>query len=279
MLALDECIKHFIDDYSFKLEKSTLKIYETSIRQLLGFCEKSYIEITTRDIRNWLMQLEENGYKKSTIKKNICGLRLFYQYCFEEEHMAHNPVAKISLPKDEDKLPKYLTHEQMTHLKVLCEGNLKHRAVIELLYTTGIRITELTNMKLDDINWNERMIHIPKGKGKKERIVLFTKECEELLKAYLQTRNDELPLVFLNHNGTKGIQRRSIQRWLESYRSILGITLSPHTLRHTFAAHLAMKGMPLVHLQRLLGHENSRHTHLYARLHGQAQKQMYDEWM
>jgi site-specific recombinase XerD len=279
MLSSNLCIKHFINDYSIRLEKATLEGYVTSIRQLLCFCEKSYDEISTGDIRNWLMHLEENGYKMSTIKTKICGLRLFYQYCCEEKLMANNPVVIIQLPKDEDKLPHYLTHEKITQLRLLCEGNLKQRAIIEVLYTTGIRVTELTNMKLEDINWTERMIHIPKGKGKKERIVLFTKECEEYLKTYIQSRFDKLSFVFLDRYGTKKINRRSIQAWFESYRVKLGVFLSPHTLRHTFAAHLAMKGMPLAHLQALLGHENPRHTLLYARLHSHAQKQMYDEWM
>jgi site-specific recombinase XerD len=279
MQRSESCIKQFIDEYSFRLEITTAVKYGTAIKQLLNFCDKPFNDLTTRDIRSWLTHLNEYGYKQGTIKYKIFALRLFYQYCLEEELIAHNPVEAIPLPKVEDKLPHYLTHEQLTQLRALCKGNLLRRAVIEVLYNTGVRVSELTNMKLEHINWTERMIHIPKGKGKKERIVLFTKECEEHLKAYLQSRRDELPFVFLNQWRTDGIASRTINGWFQRYRDKLGIFLSPHTLRHTFAAHLTMKGMSLACIQVLLGHENPRYTHLYARLHSHAQKQMYDEWM
>jgi site-specific recombinase XerD len=279
MQTSETCIKQFIDDYRSRLEQTTLEGYEVSVRQLLSYCEKPYNEVTTKDIRNWLIHLEDKQYKLGTIKKKMFGLRLFFQYCLEEELISHNPATSVPLPADENKLPHYLTNDQLAQLRQLVEGRLKQRAVIELLYTTGVRLRELTKMRLEHIYWSERFIHIPKGKGKKERIVLFTKECAEHLKAYLQSRSDDLPFVFLNRYGTGSIDPRSIQLWFESYREKLGIYLTPHTLRHTFAAHLAMKGMPLSYIQVLLGHENPRHTHLYARLHGEAQKQMYDEWM
>lgn len=279
MLTSEECLKQFVNDFSNRLEKPTLKSYETSIRQLLTFCGKNYDEITKKYIRNWLMYLKEEGYKPATIKNKIKALRLFYQYCLEEDIINCNPAESIPYPREEDKLPHYLTNEQLAQLRLICEGKLKQRAIIEVLYTTGVRISELINLKLEDVNWTERMIHIPKGKGKKERIVLFTKECAEHLKSYLQTRNEDVPFVFLNRNGTGSITCRNIQYWFTTYRKNLGIFMTPHTLRHTFAAHLAMKGMPLACLQVLLGHDKARLTHLYARLHGQAQKQMYDQWM
>lgn len=279
MLISEECIKQFIDDHSFKLAKKTLKNYETSIRQLLNFCEKPINEITTRDVRYWLKHLNEDGYKQSTMKNKIFELRSFYRYCLEEGWMTHNPVEAIPLPKVEDKLPHYLTHEHFSQLRSLCERDVKQRAAIEMLYSTGVRISELTSMKLEDINWTERLIFIPNGKGKKERIVLFTKESGEHLNAYLQNRRDNLSYVFLNHTGTGAIKPKSIWVWFRVFQKKLGFYVTPHTLRHTFAAHLAMKGMPLATIQALLGHDNPSSTHLYARLHQQAQKQMYDEWM
>lgn len=279
MLTSEACIKQFWNDQHFRLEKTTLEGYETAIRQMLSYCEKPYNEITTLDLRDWLVHLEEKGYKKGSIKKKMFALRLFYHYCVEEEIMNHNPVKSISLPKDEDRLPQYLTPEQVTHLRHLCSDNLKKRAVIEMFIATGIRLRELTRMKIEDINWNERIITIPKGKGKKERIVPFTHQCEEHVKAYLESRNDDFPFVFLDRYGKGAIDPRSIQHWFEAFRKEIGVFISPHTLRHTFATKLAIKGMPLSHLQVLLGHVKTRDTHLYARLHSHAQKQMYDEWM
>jgi site-specific recombinase XerD len=279
MLTTEACIKQFIDDHSFKCEKSTLDSYKRSIEQLLCFSKKQYHEITKRDIRNWLVCLTEEGYKVSSISKKFFDLRVFFKYCVEEELISNNPVEAITPPKSDDKLPYYLTNEQLTQLRHICSGKLKQRAIIEVLYTTGVRISELTNMKLEDINWSERLIHIPKGKGKKERIVMFTKECEEHLKAYLNQRSDELPFVFLNRLRTGAIFKTSINYWFYDYRKKLGIHVTPHTLRHTFAAQLARKGMPLSSIQALLGHEDASMTQRYARLHQQAQKEMYDEWM
>lgn len=279
MITTEACINQFIDDHSFRCEKSTLDSYKRSIQQLLCFSNKPYNEITKRDIRNWMMYLNEEGYKVNSIRNKVFDLRVFYKYCAEEDLILNNPAESIFPPKSEDKLPYYLTNEQLTQLRVICSGKLKQRAIIEVLYATGVRISELTSMKLEDINWSERLIQIPNGKGKKGRIVMFTRECEEHLKAYLLERSDELPFVFLNRRSTGAIFKTSINYWFDDYKEKLGIHLSPHTLRHTFAAHLARKGMPLSSIQVLLGHEDASMAHRYARLHQQAQKEMYDEWM
>lgn len=280
MFTTEDIINRFKADHSVRLEKNTLADYIVSVRQMLSFCAKPYQEITTRDIRNWLIHLEENRHKLSSINKYLFGLRLFYQYCLEEELMNSNPAKGVPLPKGKDKLPRYLTTEQLTKLRLLVgEGNLKQRAVIEVLYTTGVRIGELSSMKLEDIHWEERKIHIPRGKGKKERIVLFTKECSEHVRAYLQERTDEVPYLFLNEDGTGAVCKGTIRNWFISYREKLGCYLSPHILRHTFATHLAMKGMPIACLQVLLGHQHASQTLQYARLYQQAQKDKYDEWM
>lgn len=246
---------------------------------MISFCEKPYNEVTTRDIRSWLKHLYESGYKSSSIKTKMFGLRLFYKYCLEEGLITHNPVESIPLPKDRDKLPHYLTIEQLVQLRLLCEGDLKLRAIIEVFYATGVRVSELVNMRLEDINWSERMIRIPKGKGKKERIVLFTNECAEHLNSYLQERRDELPFVFVNRSETNAVTIWSVGYWLRPFGEKMGVHLSPHTLRHTFAAHLALKGMPLASIQALLGHDNPKNTIIYTRLHQEAQKQMYEQWM
>lgn len=279
MHTFEEVINRFKVEYNMRFERATIEAYQTSIRQLLTFYNKPYTEISTQDIRNWLMHLEEKGYKKGSIKNKIIGLRMFYRYCMEEEFMKYNPAKSVHLPSVEDKLPSYLTNEQLAELRLLAEGNLKQRAVIEVLYSTGVRLRELTNIKLQDIHWEERTIIIPSGKGKKERIVLFTGECAEHLRAYLQVRGDELPYLFLNRYEKGAINPRGIQYWFMSYSEKLGFSISPHTLRHTFATHLAMKGMSPTSLQALLGHSHLRHTRLYIRPYQRDQKDMYDAWM
>ena len=278
MCTSDLCFKQFTDDNRFRLDRETLRNYRATISQLVVFCNKSCKDITTGDIRKWLLYIEEICNKPSTIKKKLIHLRNFFQYCLEENMVTHNPVTSIVLPKVEDRLPYYLTFDQVTELR-LSEGRLKQRAIIEVLYSTGVRVGELITMKLEDINWEERMIRIPKGKSKKERIVMFTQECAEHLHAYLNNRQDDLSYVFVNGNGTSSLPDCTIRYWFRNYKEKLGYYMSPHTLRHTFAAHLAIKGMPLEYIQVLLGHGCPEATQIYARLCHTARLQIYDEWM
>lgn len=279
MTTFDMNIKHFKSDYGFRLEKKTLYLYGKAVEQVLAFCSKPIQEITTKDVRNWLIYLHSKGYQPATVYWNLAGIKLFFRYCLEESLISEDPTVSIPLPTMEETLPRYLQEKQVTQLRQIVEGKVRERALIEVLYTTGVRISELVAMKKEDIDWSERLIYIPKGKRKKERIVLFTKECEEHLKAYLEKRNDELPFVFVNRYGTRSICIRTIQKLFKTIEKELGIPLTPHTLRHSFAANLARRGMPLEGIQVLLGHESPQQTHLYAKLYDHARKQMYDEWM
>ncbi len=180
----------------------------------------------------------------------------------------------IPFPQVEDKLPHYLQKEEFIRLRNLVKEHIDYRAIIELFYATGIRLMELVELKKESINWGERIITIPNGKRKKERIVLFTRECGEHLKAYLEyNQDDKQPFVFANYHP------RSIQLRFNEYSTELGVSFTPHTLRHTFAAHLAIKGMPLECIQVLLGHNGPHQTQLYARLYHEARKEIYDQFM
>lgn len=279
MITSEMSIQKFKDDYGFRLAPETVDLYQKAVGQLLTYCEKSLDQITRRDIRNWMIHLERNDYAPTTIRTKLFGVKLFFQYCLEEEILSHNPLNSLPLPEVEESLPRYLQSNQLTQLRQLVKGRVQEIALIELLYATGVRIRELSSMKKEDINWSERIIHIPSGKRKKARIVLFTRECAEHLQAYLQNRQDDLPFVFVNTTGTGPVCHRTVQKKFKMYTKQLGSRLTPHTLRHTFAAHLAIKGMPLACIQVLLGHDSPHQTHLYARLYNHARKQMYDEFM
>ncbi|MGA5690637.1 tyrosine-type recombinase/integrase [Cytobacillus pseudoceanisediminis] len=279
MLELVACMKQFEEDHTSRLAESTRTSYKLAVRELISFCKKPYEEISTRDIRNWLGDFEKKGYMPSTIGIKINGIKMFFNYCHEEGFVKNNPAVLLPAPKIQKNPPQYLDYSQLTQLRQLVKGKLRERAAVELLYATGVRIQEFVMIKKEDINWPDRMIHIRKGKGKKERMVLFTKECAEHLKEYLQSRQDDDPYLFINQFKRGPLAPRSVRLWFEAFREELDFHLSPHTLRHTLAAHLAMKGMPLVCIQVLLGHDEIRNTMIYARLHKQAQKQLYDEWM
>lgn len=243
-ISSEACLEQFILEYSSRLTTGTLEGYQTSVVQLLAYSGKSFEQITRKDIRNWLAYMDKNRYKVGTIKNRLMQVNQFYKYCVEEEFMSTNPVASISMPGVVDTLPYYLEMEQLTQLRLLVQNKKEERAVIEVFYATGVRLSELVAMKKEDVDWTERLIRIPRGKRKKARIVLFTRECAEHLEAYLNTRSDNLPYLFVSirRKREKPFSRGGIQYWFKSYRKELGIRLSPHTLRHTFAAHLAKKG-------------------------------------
>ena len=279
MITADNGLKQFKEDYSFRLDEKTVNLYILAVRQLFDFCEKPFTEINSKDIRRWMSSLELQDYKAATVRSKLAGIKLFFKYCIEEGFLTKDPVKNIPVPEATDKLPKYLQRDELLELRQLVKGQTEERAVIEVLYATGVRLMELVNIKKEDINWSERIIAIPNGKRKKERIVLFTRECAEHLKAYFEIREDTQRFVFVNTTGTGSMCSRTIQLKFQTYTKMLGIHISPHTLRHTFAAHLAMKGMPLECIQVLLGHNGPHQTQLYARLYHQARKEIYDQWM
>ncbi|WP_019243128.1 MULTISPECIES: tyrosine-type recombinase/integrase [Bacillus] len=275
----EECLKQFTTDLQYRLAKSTLEDYQRSVKQLFIFTKKPFDGITKRDIRNWLSHLVENGYRPATVQVRLSGLKTFFNYCKEEELILLNPAEELPFPRRDETVPCYLKWEQLTQLRKHVERGLRERALIEVLYTTGVRISELAAMKKEDINWSERSILIPSGKGKKGRNVFFTPECAEYLEVYLNKRTDNLPYVF---SDAKGIQSFRISTNKLMFRTIskqLGFKVTNHILRHTFAAHLAQKGMPLEYIQVLLGHHNIQTTKVYTRLYDIARKEMYDDWM
>lgn len=278
-METEKSIAQFMLDYQLRLQPKTLIVYQRAIRQLVEFINQPFDAISTRDIRKWLSHLHESGYKSSTIGNKMVALKTFYRYCLEEEFRQDNPTENMVLPKRVDSIPYYLSKEQLVHLRKLLEGNLKETALIEIFYATGVRISELVDMKKTDIQWSDRTIIIPSGKGKKGRVVLFSSESGLHLKRYLDSRLDNLPAVFLNPSSTRPIGISWINNRFQSYAKQLGYHITPHTLRHTFAATLAQRGMPFIAIQKLLGHEDPMTTQVYARLYEHARKEIYDEWM
>ncbi|WOV88045.1 tyrosine-type recombinase/integrase [Sporosarcina oncorhynchi] len=281
-MDIETIIKQFLFDHQFRMEPGTLKLFKTALRQFQLYSGKPFEEITKSDIRSWLNYLStEKGYKPSTLNTKLAALINFYRYCIEEDFITQNPTNNINYVYEEEKLPQYLSMEQLAQLREFLKGRIQERAIMEVLYATGARISELIAMKKTEINWSERYIVIPEGKRKVGRIVLFTIECAEHLKAYLDSRSDDSPSVFLlfNSDGTLPKNSNMLAEWFRYYSKRLEFKVTPHTLRHTLAAHLARKGMPLVYIQALMGHESFHTTRIYAKLHDHARKEMYDEWM
>ena len=279
MMNIEAYMANFKEEYQARITPTTINGIQLATKQLLVYCQKSVSDIQTSDARNWLTHLQNSGYAQSSVATKLASIKTFFRYCLEEDIISRNPLVSIVAKREKYQTPKYLKMDQLEQLRKVSSIQCKQRAIVEVLYATGVRISELCAMKLEDIQWSRNLIHIPKGKGEKARMVVFTRACEEYLKAYLQERTDDLPFLFLDNFQKGPIRKHVIHHYFAKYREELGFHVTPHTLRHTFAAHLAIRGMRLMSLQVLLGHEEPSHTQVYTQLYQQAQKDKYDEWM
>ena len=235
-------------------------------------------ELNTQVIREYLGYLHGQKIEKSSIARKISTLRSFCRYLCRCQILPHNPAKLVRSPKVAQKIPNYLTVDDCVALIETPDLNQargrRDRAILELLYACGLRVSELTGLNIDDIDFREALILV-RGKGKKERLVPFGNHCHAALKAYLEKRcfqpapqsaGPDLP-VFLNARGSR-LTPRSVRHLVEkSLRSArLNQKISPHGLRHSFATHLLNSGADLRSIQELLGHKNlsttQRYTHL-----------------
>ena len=271
-------IQKFCKDYELRLSPGTLRNYGYDLNCFFNYVQKGYEAIKSNDVREWLINLMNNGLKPSTIKNKICCLKSFYKYLLEEELVNKSPVDNIRLPRIDSNLPFYLERERLQRLRELTKDDPLERALIETMYATGVRVSELINIKLDDIDWRSRKIIIRYGKGQKDRIVLFSNECEMRIREYLKSRRENSPYLFLGKQG-KPMYRFLLNYYFKKFSKKLSYKITPNTMRHTFAAHLAEKGMPFPYIQVLLGHDNPKTTRIYARLYAHARKKKYDLYM
>ncbi|WP_100374098.1 site-specific tyrosine recombinase/integron integrase [Bacillus sp. FJAT-45037] len=267
----------FFADHQARFSNETIRSYRMALSQFFSTCEVDYDVVKATHIRSWLASLEERGLKPRSIHLKLSAVKSFYHYCMEENMIKRNPTATVHTPKKDDSLPYYLSKRQVAELQELTKKDVRDRAIVETLFATGVRISELLGIKLEDVRWDTRQIWIRQGKGNKERFVLFTHDCGERLHAYLEDRKIESPYLFCNHRGNC-LSRCFVDKRFQSFTEELGFRITPHTMRHTFAAHLAEKNMPQSYIQELLGHVNINSTRIYTRLREQARKKQYDQY-
>lgn len=267
----------FFNEHQARFSSETIRSYQLALNQFFAFCDKAFDVVRAKDIRLWLESMYKGKLEPRSIHVKLSAVKSFYRFCLEENLLKKNPTLTIETPKIEDSIPCYLSKRQLALLQELVKENKRERALIETLYVTGVRISELLQIRLEDVKWDKRQIWIRKGKGNKERFVLFTHDCAERLNLYLKHRNVKSDYLFCNVHGGR-LSQGYIQRNFREYSELLGFKISPHTLRHTFATHLAIKGMPQSYIQELLGHSNINSTRIYTRLMQQAQKEMYDRF-
>ncbi len=269
-------------------EETTIKNYEIDLNQFHNFLETNnlnYLKLTKDNIRSYLKYLDDLKYKNSSISRHLSALRSFYAYLVNQNIIKNNIFKTISSPKKEKKLPSFLQYSELeSMLNVWNEENpleIRNRLIIETLYDTGLRVSELVNIKLNDFDFSKREIRIL-GKGRKERIVYFGEYEIDSLNKYLKEsrpfllKNKQNNYLFLNHLGNK-LTDRGVRLIIDNTikKASLKHKISPHTLRHTFATHLLNEGADLKSVQELLGHASLSTTQIYTHVSNERLKSVY----
>lgn len=288
---MDKIINKFMEylEYEKGYSKKTIISYENDLELFNTFLKENKItNITSIDyntIRKYLSHLHDKKYESSSISRKISALRTFFKYSIKEKYIKNNPMTLISNPKKEKKLPKYLNYEEIEKLLNSIDTSelegIRDKLIIELLYSTGIRVSELVNIKIKDIKIKENQINIL-GKGNKERIVLFGETAKESIKIYLNAYKEFFKgnilneYLLINKKG-KQLSTNKIELIVKDVlrKSALKLNISPHTLRHTFATHMLDSGADLKSVQELLGHENLKTTAIYTHVSNERLKNVF----
>lgn len=270
-----------------RYSKKTVEAYQEDLKTYYHFLDEkkiSYQKITNDEIRRFLKYLNSKKYSKNTISRLLSTLRHYYNYLITQKIAFKNPFKVIRNPKKDKRMPNFLQYDELekiiNSIELTDEFNIRNRLIIELLYATGLRVSELSNLKIADFNFKTKEIRVI-GKGSKERIVFFGEYANEVLLLYLKEARPKLSkqsneYLLLNKNGTK-LSTRGIELVIEKVIKELSIKhhISPHTLRHTFATDLLNNGADLKSVQELLGHSSLSTTQIYTHLTNERLRSVY----
>lgn len=296
---IDQFLEHL--RYERNVSAHTLRNYRIDLEQFLqhltqaGKANKqgppTLEQIDHITIREWLASLHSAQKQKSSIARKLAALRTFFQFLVREGLLELNPAKLVSTPRQERKLPKHLTVEEAIRFiespDVGSDLGKRDRAMLELMYATGVRVAELTTMNLADVDFRSQLVRVT-GKRRKQRIVPFGEPAGVALRDYLKVREKflfnapvskrEEEALFLNYQGTR-ITTRSVGRMVEKYiRHCAGMhNISPHALRHSFATHLLDSGADLRDIQELLGHARLSTTQVYTHVSMEKLIEVYDK--
>lgn len=274
--------------YQKSYSKYTVSSYKTDIIEFLNYCKKEcidYEKIEYSDTRLYLMYLKDaRGDNNSSINRKLSSLRGFYKYLVNKNVIENNVFALLNGQKKSKKLPRYFEYNELEELFKVPDTSKatgqRDLLILEMLYATGVRVGELVNIKLKDINKSDRKILIF-GKSSKERNVEYGEYCEDILNKYIKEGRPSLlkkenEYLFLNHLGDK-LTERGVRYILNDLIKKTTITknISPHMLRHSFATHLLNEGCDLLSVQKLLGHESISATQVYTHVTTDRLKEVY----
>ncbi len=268
----------------------TLRSYESDLKNFLNFLKKSRRQLSEVDylfLRRYLGYLYTLKYSKKTVARKVAALKSFFKFIRGKNIIKNNPASLLSSPKLERKLPLILSEDWLEELFKLPDPNtplgLRDKAILEVLYSSGMRVSELTSINLNEIDFEKREIRVL-GKGKRERVVFLNKIALDALVKYVTSARKvflskkDSPALFLNRLGGRlsdvGVRRR-ITHYVKKLGSNFGVT--PHSLRHTFATHLLERGADLRTIQELLGHVSLDSTQIYTRVDRERLRRIYNQ--
>tara|TARA_S200000501_G_scaffold23696_1_gene20506 strand:- start:7003 stop:7917 length:915 start_codon:yes stop_codon:yes gene_type:complete len=277
------------------LSQNSIVAYENDLNRFINFVysENEKNKIDSSYIQNYISQLVDLPLEISTLQRNLSALRSFFSYLIDEKIINTNPTELIDIPKKKRSLPQVLTQDEINILFNSINTNnpigIRDRAMFELLYSSGLRVSEMTSIKIIDFLDDNEWLRVF-GKGSKERLVPLGKEALKWINFYLNNsrnhllnKNKKNDFLFINFRGD-GISRKGVWMLLKKYISLSEISknISPHSLRHSFATHLIEGGMDLRAVQELLGHSDISTTSIYTHLNRtylkEVHKQFHPRW-
>ncbi len=299
-MSIDDKSKQDLEDFKSYIiaEKNfsehTAKAYCSDILSFLVWMDgESCEEVNFQKVREYLHFIQKFNYKKTTIARKIASLRTFYKYLYRERRVETNPAINLNAPKRPKSLPKFLTPDEVEQIlnntKIETPAGYRNRTILELLWATGMRISELSGLNFGDLNLEHNEIRVF-GKGSKERIILVTDRAKNFLERYIETARTLIPKgfpvpdtgedspVFINNTGYR-LQTRTIRNVINDVVEKINLPkhVTPHVFRHSFATHLIENGADLRVVQELLGHASISNTQIYTHVSTQHLKEVYNE--
>ncbi len=300
MTTTESPLQTWLDEYLRYLEMEkgaspyTLRNYGSEIGQFAAFLEArditSWDAVTPRLLEEWLGELARAGIAPASVSRRLYEVRAFFHFLARRGYLEENPLASVKGPKLGRRLPRYLTVDEVFALLRAADGDspfaLRDRAILELLYGSGIRLGELVALNVDDVDLERRELWVREGKGGEERIALFGRVAAAVLRTYLSQGRPALvnpdrptPALFLNRYGGR-LSRVSVTNIVHRYARLAGIRkeVTPHMLRHSFATHLMEGGADVRVVQELLGHKSPQTTQIYTHVSQEHLKRVYDRY-
>ena len=276
----------FLENYK-KLSDNTLQSYKRDLKQFKRYieaCEINYNHVKEEDIKDYIKELQEEGKKASSISRCIASIRSFYQFVLKRKKIKVDPTANIQSPKIEKRVPSVLTSKEVELLldqpKDVDLKGTRDKAMLEFAYATGMRVTEIISLNIDDVNLEEG--YVTCKTGNKQRTIPLGTMSLNALKEYVEDardvliKNDDEKALFVNVNGGR-LTRQGFWKIIKYYKEQAHITkdITPHVLRHSFATHLLQNGADLKAIQTMLGHSDISSTQVYMQFQDEGLKNIY----